>query len=348
MKQIKIVIAAAALITVFIAGWEFVNGVEIVQPKIYSFTKRPPEEQKTIKLIAVGDIMLSRDVEQKMIQKNDWAYPFRETYQVTTTGDLVFGNLETPIIEGPAVPTGSMTFRADPKTIEGLKFGGFDALSLANNHIKNYGEEGIKKTIEYLDKADIAHTGAGLNITEARQPAIIEINNKKIGFLGYVDSSFTSNTYEATDSRAGSPFLNEQLLIEDLDALQKKVDSIIVSMHAGAEYSNIPNQKQIDFAHSAIDNGATLVIGHHPHVVQPIEQYHGGYIFYSLGNFIFDQMWSMPTRDSVIAEITFSNDTIESVNLVPIKIYDYCQPRVLSDTAGKVIIDQMTSKLKTL
>lgn len=293
--------------------------------------------------MAVGDIMLSRNVEQKMIQKNDWLYPFRETYQVTTTGDIVFANLESPIIKGPIIETGQMVFRTDPQSVEGLKFGGFNMLSLANNHMKNFGQEGIEKTIEYLDEAGITHTGAGLTIEEARQPAIIEAQGIKFGFVAYTDNSFTPNNYEATENRAGSPFLSQQTLIKDIEKLKNKVDVIVISMHAGTEYSTRPNQKQINFAHTAIDNGATLVIGHHPHVVQLIEQYKDGYILYSLGNFIFDQMWSEPTRKSVIATITFKNEVIESVDLTPLKIYDYAQPGVLNNEEGQNIVNQMTN-----
>ena len=343
MKYIKTIITPLTLAGIFIVAWQFVLASEIESPQIYPLNILLEEKNTPITLIAVGDIMLSRDVEQKMIQKNDWVYPFRETYQVTTAGDIVFGNLETPIIEGPAVPTGRMRFRADPRSVEGLKFGGFNVLSLANNHLKNYGDEGIKKTMEYLDEVDIAHTGAGLNINEARQPATIKVQGKKFGFLAYVDSSFTPKSYEATETKSGSPFLNKQTLIEDINNLKDKVDIIIVSMHAGTEYTNKPNQKQTNFAHTAIDNGAALVLGHHPHIVQPVEQYNNGYIIYSLGNFIFDQMWSATTRESVIATITFKNELIESINFTPIKIYDFSQPRVLTVEEGQHIIDRITN-----
>lgn len=277
-----------------------------------------------------------------MINKNDWLYPFRETYQTTTQGDIVFGNLESPLIEGPIVNTGTMVFRADPQAVAGLTFGGFNVLSLANNHFKNKGDAGISQTIATLDENSVAHAGAGMDSDQARAPAIIEVKGKKFGFLAYLDSSFTPASYEAATDRSGSPFLNEQTLIEDLDKLKGQADIMIVSMHAGTEYTLQPTQKQINFAHTAIDHGAKLVIGHHPHVVQPLEKYKDGYILYSLGNFIFDQMWSEETREGAIATVEFSGLDIVDVKLIPIKIYDYSQPRIISESEGADIIKRMT------
>jgi len=341
-SRTKIILLVCSFIFIAFSAWQTIFAFNIISPQIYTLPI-PEKQNYSITLVAVGDIMLSRTVEQKMIQRNDWLYPFRETYQITTAGDIVFANLESPIIKGPIIETGQMVFRTDPQSVEGLKFGGFNVLSLANNHMKNYGQEGIEKTIEYLDQAGIAYTGAGLDIEKARQPAIMEIQGIKFGFIAYTDGSFTPNNYEATENRAGSPFLKTEILIEGISNLKERVDVIIVSMHAGTEYSNTPNQKQIDFAHTAIDNGASLVIGHHPHVVQPIEQYKNGYILYSLGNFIFDQMWSEPTRKSVIVTITFKNEAIESIDLTPLKIYYYAQPRVLNNEEGQNIINQMTN-----
>jgi len=331
------------VIAVAFSFWWIPTKAELSYPKVYRLNVvKSIKEDLEVVLIAVGDIMPGRTVEQKMINYNDWTYPFKETYQVTTTGDIVFGNLESPLLKGPVVPAGSLVFRANPQTTTGLQYAGFNVVSLANNHMKNQGTEGIQETIAYLDQANIKHTGAGLTGTEARQPAIIEVNGIKFGFLAYTDSSFTPNSYEATANRPGSPFINTEELIEDINKLKDNSDVIIVSMHAGAEYSPQPNHKQIDFAHAAIDNGAQLVIGHHPHVVQPMEEYNNGHVFYSLGNFVFDQMWSTATRESVIAVITFSNTEIENVELVPIKIFDYSQPRVLSDLEGQNIISRMT------
>ncbi len=286
--------------------------------------------------------MLARTVESKIIKYNNYLYPFEETHQITTTGDIVFGNLETPLIDGTVVPAGGMVFRANPKSVEGLTFGGFNMLSLANNHIKNKGTDGITNTINVLDNAEINFAGAGINLEEAQKPKIIEINGIKFGFLAYLDDAFVPDSYLATNDNSGSPNMDINKLIEDLDELKEISDVMIVSMHSGIEYTLNPTQKQYDFARASIDNGAKLVIGHHPHVVQPIEKYKDGYILYSLGNFIFDQMWSEETREGAIAIINFEQTSISNIELIPIKIYDYSQPRVLNSEEGADILKRMT------
>ncbi len=292
MKIIKVLSLIVSSLLVLLIGLEFLTYDNFVYPEIYLINHISAQENiepNIITLIAVGDIMPGRTVESKILKYNDWLYPFRETYQITTTGDIVFGNLESPLVKGFPTPSESMVFRADPKIIAGLKYGGFNILSLANNHIKNQGSEGIANTINELNLANISHVGAGQNINEATTPVIIKIDEITFGFLAYLDSSFVPDSYGATDTNSGSPFMNTSLLINNISKLKNNVDIIIISMHAGVEYTDIPNQKQIDFAHTAIDNGADLVIGHHPHVVQSTERYKNGYILYSLGNFIFDR-----------------------------------------------------------
>lgn len=340
MLLIFFLVVAASLII-----WQGFFALNISNPKIYALTKPSDKvnENFEITLIAVGDIMLARTVEQKMLRYDDWLYPFRATQEITIAGDIIFGNLETPLIKGALVPAGGMSFRADPKAVAGLTYAGFNILSLANNHIKNQGTKGINKTIETLDMANINHTGAGITDAEAQKPAIIESKGVTFGFLAYTDDSFTPDNYQSTESRSGSPFLNKTELVSDILKLKDNVDFVIVSMHAGTEYSTSPNQFQITIAQTAIDAGAHLVIGHHPHVVQPMEQYKHGYILYSLGNFIFDQMWSEPTRQSAIASITFNNEGISAINFTPLKIFDYCQPRILTNAEGDSIINRITN-----
>jgi poly-gamma-glutamate synthesis protein (capsule biosynthesis protein) len=301
---------------------------------------------ETTTLIAVGDIMVSRYVEEKMIHTRDWRYPFLQTAAITSRGEIIFGNLESPLVSGPIVETDGMSFRADPRAVSGLSYAGFNVLSLANNHMKNKGGAGITSTITTLDQANILHAGAGLDDVSAREPAIIEKNRITFGFLAYTDSAFTPAPYEATPTRSGSPFLNEKTLADDITKLKLRADVVIVSMHAGTEYQDVQNQKQINFAHQAIDLGAQVVIGHHPHVVQPVEYYRDGYILYSLGNFVFDQMWSEKTQEGAIATITFSGIQPISLKITPIKIFEYAQPRVIEGTEADAILMRMDSFTK--
>lgn len=294
-----------------------------------------------IVLAAVGDIMLSRNVEQKMISKNDWKYPFLETADLTRGADLAFGNLETTILEGNIVKTGSFSFRAGLKSIEGLQYAGFDVLSLANNHMMNFGRSGIESTIRNLDVAGIGHAGAGLGEEEIYRPVVKEIKGVKFGFLAYSYSN--EQVADKKNGTYGVAALDAEKMKSQVAELKKSADVVVVSMHAGTEYETAPGRAQKDFARAAIDAGASLVIGHHPHVVQTAEKYKDGYIIYSLGNFVFDQMWSEETRLGAIAEITFDGDKISKIDFVPVKIFDYAQPK-LAEGADK---DNILERLKT-
>jgi poly-gamma-glutamate capsule biosynthesis protein CapA/YwtB (metallophosphatase superfamily) len=296
------------------------------------------KENKKIKIIVVGDIMLSRTVEQKMIEYQDYKYPFLKTVEITSNADIIFGNLETTIMPGRIINSGEMIFRTDPKSVEGLKFAGFNVLGLANNHIMNFSRAGLASTIRILNENNILHTGAGLSIEEIYKPAIKNIRGIKFAFF-----AFTYNFDQRKSS--GEIYGVADMSIEKMKGLVGKAklenDIVIVSMHAGTEYMPYPNKHQKEFARSAIDAGADLVVGHHPHVVQTVEKYKDKYIIYSLGNFIFDQMWSNETRLGAIAEINFKDKKVDSMNFIPIKIYDYAQPIVLEGGEKEAILERL-------
>lgn len=287
--------------------------------------KEPP----TITLAVVGDIMLSRMVAQKMKTYQDYKYPFLETAGLTREADIAFGNLECPIARGRTIGSTEIVFRADPESIEGLKYAGFDILSLANNHSFNFGVQGLKDTFQYLDESGIAYLGAGQNKKEACAPKILEVKGIKVAFLAYADNAFTPSYSQAKDDQAGIAFMKIPEMEKEVAKAKSKADLAIVSMHSGTEYASQPNGKQVAFARAAIDAGADLIIGHHPHTVQKLEKYKEKYIFYSLGNFVFDQMWSRETKEGLAVKLTLSKDGVREIELVPVLTEDYSQPRIL-------------------
>ncbi len=299
-----------------------------------------PKESKTIKLIAVGDIMLSRGVDMKM-EKNGQEYPFIKVKDYLKTGDIVFGNLESPIFPGEVMPVGSTVFWARPGIEKQLKDAGFNVMSLANNHMGNQGTFGVNYTVYSLTKEGILPSGGGRDAAKASAPAVIERNGIKIAFLSYTDGAIIPDSYEATEVNPGVVYMDHADLKGDIEKAKTLADFVIVSMHAGTEYVNRPIPKQISFAREAIDNGAEMVIGHHPHNIQDIEQYNGKYIFYSLGNFIFDQMWSEGTRQGMIAEIIINKEGVQSYHLTPIRIDDFCQPNMVDEEEGTTILSQI-------
>lgn len=282
-----------------------------ISPKKSSFfsllTSHPaPDLQPLTSLVAVGDIMLGRYCNVQMLQKNDWQYPFSKVADFTKNADISFGNLEAPIIENcPTTDTG-MIFCARPESIAGLKSGGFDVLSVSNNHALNQGQNGLSQTKLLLEKN-------GISFSDSNKPIIKNINGIKFGFV-----SFDLVTYPKAS------------LIPQISPISPTVDILIVSLHWGNEYQKTPTAQQKELAHQIIDAGAKIITGHHPHVTQPTESYHNGLIFYSLGNFVFDQPWSEETKKGNIAKILFEGKEIKSYEIIPVYIQNYCQPQLLS------------------
>ena len=287
------------------------------------------EENETITILLVGDIILNRGVEYMVGKKGggDFKWPFLKIAKYLNKADLVFGNLEGPISD-KGIKVGSIySFRAEPKSIEGLTYAGFDILSLANNHAFDYGREALEDTFLRLKAVEIDYVGVNF-------PLIKEINGStgspptRIAFLAYTN--------------LGSPYWginwadwnNLEEIKKDIEEIKNKADVLIVSLHAGEEYSFEPNQFQIDFSKAAIEAGADLIVGHHPHVIQKSEKYKNGYIFYSLGNFVFDQGFSEETMKGLLLEVIIKDKEIEKINLKEIKINEYFQPEI--EMYGKI------------
>ena len=277
-----------------------------------------------IKLVFVGDIMLSRTIGKIMAAKNDWTYPFLQIADVLRSADLTIGNLEGPI-SNKGTKLGSIySFRADPRALVGLSFAGIDVLSLANNHIWDYGPKAFIDTLNLLRSADISYVGAGLNYNEAYRPTIKEVRGTRIAFLAYTNLVPPGITQAAPQPTVA--FLNLKQIISDVRRAKALADLVIVSFHWGNEYETKHNQNQEALAHAVIDAGADLVIGHHPHVAQEIEEYHGGYIAYSLGNFVFDQNFSSDTKSGLLLKVSLRNKKIEKLEPQKIKFTKSFQP----------------------
>lgn len=273
----------------------------------FSLSSFIPQKDKEITLLAVGDIMLGRYCNVQMLKQKNFRYPFLKTANLTSSADITFGNLEAPFLEScPTTETG-MIFCARPEAIEGLIFGGFDILSLANNHILNHGQKGLEQTKELLEKNNILYSP----LIPSSDLTIKKINNLSLGFL-----SFDLVTYPNTQ------------VIEKVKENISKVNILIVSLHWGTEYQKEPSLQQRKLARELVDAGVKIIIGHHPHVIQPVESYENGLIFYSLGNFVFDQPWSEATKQGQAARIVFEGKNIKSYELIPIYIHDFCQPQL--------------------
>lgn len=330
---ILIVLGSFALIKIVKAPENNINYFKKKEEKAIIETKplvqvKEIEKEKT--LIFVGDIMLSREVNNKMERLSDYSWPFIKIADFFNNSDLVIANLESPFLKDSksyAVDVNSFSFKANPLAVAGLNLANIKVISLANNHTMNQGKQGVVDTIEILEENNIAHTGAGLNVEEARQPAIIKNGEDTFAFLSY---AYPQDYSLATESRHGLVGMDIEKMENDIKDLKndEDIDLIAVLMHAGTEYVLEPNWQQKEFARAAIDAGADIVVGHHPHWPQTFEFYQGKAIIYSLGNFVFDQMWSPETRQGLMLKLVW-RDEIKELSLIPTKIYSYGQVEVI-------------------
>ncbi len=294
----------------------------IAKPDENSPSVTPPP----VTMLFAGDIMLSRSVGGLMRKLNDYNYPFEKISNFIKNADIAFANLENPV-SSRGIKSGSQySFRADSKVMSGLKNAGFDVLSVANNHIWDYGREAFADTLRNVKENDMDFIGGGNNFKEAHDGLIKNINGTRVAFLAYTD--LLSPRIAATADSAGVSFLDMGQMKTDIQNAKAKSDIVAVSFHWGDEYQASHNQKQEKIAKIAIDAGASLIVGHHPHVAQELEKYKDGWIAYSLGNFIFDQNFSAQTMKGLVLEVKMADKKIKGVVGKNISISRSYQPEI--------------------
>ena len=289
---------------------------------------------------AVGDIMLAGSA-RPTLERHGYDYPFAATRDILKKSDIAIGNLEAPIADrGSEFRDKKYRFKCAPDSARALRDAGFSLLTLANNHILDFGATGLQSTVRYLDGYGIRHCGAGSTLNAARTPVIITVNGKRVAFLAY---SLTQPVeFFATNRQGGTAPGYASFVTTDVRSARKSADYVIVSFHWGRELSQAPSPAQVRLAHLAIDAGADVILGHHPHVLQGIERYHQGIIFYSLGNFAFGSL-SRSADKSIIARITL-NGGINEVEIVPINVLNrqvHFQPTPLAGREGDRVVEQL-------
>lgn len=309
------------------------------QPGKYYSYRKPSEQNfpagpQTTTLFVGGDIMLSRNVGSKITAANDPRLPFAGVFEKIEQASLAFANLESPFLDqGPRVTEG-MVFKAEPGWVAGLSQ--FEVLQTANNHSADRGASGLLFTNQLLEENEISSVGTGENCAEG---TIVEKNGIRFGFLAYSYAGYNDGGKEPNPLVCD--WNDARKVAADIAMLRPRVDVLIVAPHMGAEYQRQPQQGNIEKARAAIDAGADLIIGTHPHWIQPLEQYKNGWIFYSLGNFVFDQMWSQDTREGLTALLTYKDKALSKIELAPVIIEDYCCPRWANETETKNILNRI-------
>jgi poly-gamma-glutamate capsule biosynthesis protein CapA/YwtB (metallophosphatase superfamily) len=256
-------------------------------------------------------------------------YPFDSTRAALFSADLSIANLEAPFgTKGKPFPK-TFTFRVPPKFARGLWNAGFDAVNLANNHILDFGRPCFVTTLDILDSLGIAACGAGMNLDSAEAGAVVVRKGWKTAFLGY--SLTYPDAFWASPKKAGTAFAVRERMARKIAALRPDCDLVVVSFHWGKELHDRPEPYQRDFAHAAIDAGADLVLGHHPHVPQGFELYRGKPVAYSLGNFVFGSR-SASCTEGILFTARFDTAGFSGAEAVPLDV-DYrkvrYQPRLL-------------------
>ena len=318
----------------------------------------------SITLMTVGDVMLARRV-GKMIAEHGATFPFCHVTATLSEGDACFANLESPLSRcgtlKRAAP-GKPVFRGPIEAANGLREARFDIVSLANNHIFDYGEAAFRETLETLNSVGVHPVGAGLNLQEALTPAILQVRGSHIAFLAFC------NARAATGRSPGTAPLEPNIMCSAIRSARAQANWVVVSFHQGIEYSDYPTSATISLARQMIDAGADVVVGHHPHVLQGIERYANGLIAYSLGNFVFDQhdadlkqqalARSVMTRiggrsinladdrmaESIILQVSLSTGQPPSYTVLPVRINDQYQPVLM----GKAKADSLSKRLDRL
>lgn len=291
---------------------------------------RQSQKASKVTLTAVGDTMLGGTAEPTMRQ-NGYDHPFSGTKELFAASDFVVANLEGPLTSRGHKADKRYTFRSPPeKVATALYRAGINLVTLANNHTLDYGEIGLLDTMKELTEAKVGFFGAGRNLEEARRAYISSANGLKIGFLGY--SLTYPESFWAKKNRAGTAFGIESHVREDVRALSEKTDIVVVSFHWGREGTTKLRGYQVSLGRVAIDAGAKLVIGHHPHIAQGIERYGKGAILYSLGNYVFGS-FSNRVQFGLVATATFEGKMLTAVKLNAVDVNNfrrYFRPELLT------------------
>ena len=288
-------------------------------------TSTATAERTSISLAFAGDIMLGRSLADRIL-RGEGGTIFASAEPILQSADFTVGNLECAIGEGGKKAPKAYTFLAPSGSAGVLQGAGFDLLSLANNHILDYGVSVLEQTERLLDEAGIRHVGAGMDESLARAPVVVDLHGFRLAFLAYVEVpveyyGFDPSIWAAGPSSPGVSWAEDDKIAEDIRAADPQADFVIVLLHFGDEGVDVPNKRQRQLSRLAVDNGADLIVGSHSHMLQGSEEYNQRWIFYSLGNFVFDEFSGKANRSAVLRVTLFRNGTLE-YSLLPMTIVE--------------------------
>ncbi len=285
-----------------------------------------------------GDVTLANHFESYVGSNYDYAFKKIPWF---ADADISMVNLENPLTDRGNPVDKAFTFQARPDYVKVLQAGGVDIVTLANNHIFDFDTTGVYDTVQNLQRAGIYYVGAGRNLDEARHPVIFYIKGLRIAIWGYYGLGRHSDSHPASADSAGTAMRSLALIRQDILKYKDEADVKIINFHWGLEKAHYPQKSQVYFAHQVIDAGADVIIGHHPHVLQGVEQYHKKFIFYSLGNFIFGGNSRTSEKTVVLRLDIAKQDTLQIVpKFIPVQV-DHWQPYQLRGKQGNAVLDSI-------
>ena len=323
-----------------------VAGVDpIGDPKRYPLvmTGQSPPEPTT--LTVVGDLMLTRGV-------TDPRGAMRPLGPRLRSADVTVGNLESTLsTEGPP-EQGSDSFGADPGVLRWLRLAGFDALALGNNHVGDYGDAALLTTVRLVRDSGLRPFGAGADLAAASRPAVVRRNGVRFGFVGFNAIGETPMAGPGTPGalsvrmppRTG-PLQEPDLrhVSRQIEALDRRVDVVVVLPHWGTQYTHAPEPVQRTVARRLVGAGADLVVGGHPHWVQGLDVVDGVVVAHSLGNFVFDMDFMVETQQGVMLEATYWGRELKALTLVPYRMDASFAPRLSAPEESADILGDVWS-----
>ena len=280
-----------------------------------------------VSLLAVGDVLFARGVGREILKYGP-EYPFDKTRRITKSADISFCNLECTFSNRGIARRLRFRFRVSPVLAKNLAGNGFSVVSLANNHTLDYGRDSMMDTKAAVEQAGMIPIGAGSTREDALRIKVVKKKGIRIGFIGYSD--ITSVGVVRLDDRPTIAGVNTDEIPTQIRAAKAKCDVLVVSFHWGVEYMKRPTERQMMIAHLCIDNGADLILGHHPHVLQTVEVYKGKPIVYSMGGFIWDSKLAGADKSAIyMFELTPSQARL--VRTIPVQSIN-CRPELMNGT----------------
>ena len=324
---------------------EATDGATIVVERPIYFSYVPTAQWS---LAAAGDVNLGGDV-LSILQSNGYAYPWSQVQDLLRSTTLTFANLECAVSHrGEPVPGKAFTFRGPPDVLPPMRDAGVDVVSQANNHARDFGPTALVDSVGYLDACGIAHCGAGADSNSAYAPAYLSANGLRIAFLAYNDIGYDG--FSGWQAGPGYPGVadasNTRQMAADIASAKASADLVAVSFHWGTERKYTPDPRQVDLARFAIDCGADLILGHHPHVAQGFGFYKGKLIAYSMGNFVFSP-GSAEGHYTILTRLELDSRGFRTAKVYPVYINNG-RPQLMGGSEGQSMLGRVAGLTNAL